>query len=359
MISKLSCQTKLEQYPIVVGAHAYQQLPELLSTLHIQQIVVVSDAVIWMQHASKIKPYLSQFSVHEYLLLQGEVAKSFEEFQNLINSMLNNHFDRQSLVIAFGGGSVGDLSGFAAASFMRGIRWLQLPTTLLAQVDAAIGGKTGINHPAGKNLIGAFHQPSGVVCDLTVLSTLPKRDYIAGLAEIIKYGLILDSVFFEWLEQNITRLLARDLEALHRAVVKSCELKAKVVGQDEKDQGCRQWLNFGHTFGHALEAAFHFKKYLHGEAVAIGMVMALKLSEKLCNLDSNILPRVVELLRRTGLPIDCPELSSEHWLLRIATDKKKVGGKLNFVLLQDLGQATVRPCGVDDFLTVTMDAHVK
>jgi 3-dehydroquinate synthase len=259
---------------------------------------------------------------------------------------LQNGCDRKTLLVALGGGVVGDMTGFAAASFMRGVPFVQVPTTLLSQVDSSVGGKTGINHPLGKNMIGAFYQPLRVLCDLDTLKTLPARELSAGLAEVIKYGPIADLQFMDWLEQNMERLLARDVDALAHAVQRSCEIKAWVVAQDEREGGLRAILNFGHTFGHAIEAGMGYGTWLHGEAVGCGMVMAAKLSERLGLVDAAFVARLQALTVRAGLPVVGPVLhapdNAGRYLDLMRLDKKSDAGEIKFVLINGPSKATVR-----------------
>jgi 3-dehydroquinate synthase len=271
----------------------------------------------------------------------GESYKNWETLNRVFDALLTNRCERSTTLIALGGGVVGDLTGFAAAVYLRGVPFIQVPTTLLAQVDSSVGGKTGINHPLGKNMIGAFYQPRLVLADIATLDTLPPRELAAGLAEVIKYGLILDSRFFEWLEANMARLVARDPAALAHAVRRSCELKAEVVAQDERESGLRALLNLGHTFGHAIEAGLSFGTWLHGEAVAAGTVQAARLSQRLGFLSEADVQRVVALLQRANLPTAAPDLGVDRYLELMGLDKKVEGGKLRLVLLRRIGEGYV------------------
>jgi 3-dehydroquinate synthase len=272
----------------------------------------------------------------------GEQAKSWAVLDRVFDALLVARFGRDSLLIALGGGVIGDLAGFAASVYQRGVPFLQVPTTLLAQVDSSIGGKTAINHARGKNMVGAFHQPLAVIADIASLDTLPVRELRAGLAEVIKHGFILDLQFIAWLEENMDKLLARDRSALEHAVRRSCELKAQVVAADEREAGRRAILNFGHTFGHAIEAAAGYGEWLHGEAVAAGMVMATELSERAGTLRREEAERVKALIARAGLPLRGPKLALERYLELMQVDKKAEGGRLRFVLLEGLGRAALR-----------------
>ena len=280
------------------------------------------------------------------VVADGERYKNADLLASIHDAMLEARLDRSATVVALGGGVVGDVAGFAAATYQRGVSFIQIPTTLLAQVDSSVGGKTGINHPLGKNMIGAFHQPRGVLIDLSTLDTLPTREYAAGLAEVIKYGASLDAEFFAWLEDAMPRLLGRDRAALGHAVRRSCELKAGIVGSDERESGRRALLNFGHTFGHAIEGASGYGTWLHGEAVAAGMVMAARLSSSLGLVDDASCRRLVALLTAAGLPVEPPSLSVDDWKRWMSSDKKAEQGRLRFVLMDGLGGSKVSP--VDD-----------
>ena len=278
-------------------------------------------------------------------LPDGEVHKDWPTLQLIFDVLLQNACDRKTVLFALGGGVVGDMTGFAAASYMRGVPFVQIPTTLLAQVDSSVGGKTAINHPLGKNMIGAFYQPKLVVCDLDALTTLPAREVSAGLAEIIKYGPIADLAFLDWIEANLDALLTRDPAALAYAIKRSCEIKAWVVGQDEREQGLRAILNFGHTFGHAIESGLGYGEWLHGEGVGCGMVMAAHLSQRLGLVDKAFVERLVKLIARAGLPVKGPKLSDTdnagRYLELMQVDKKAEAGEIRFVLIDGPGAAKV------------------
>jgi 3-dehydroquinate synthase len=258
--------------------------------------------------------------------------------------------ERCDLVVAFGGGVIGDLAGFAAGILRRGIRFVQIPTTLLAQVDSSVGGKTGINHPLGKNMIGAFYQPRAVIADTATLDTLPDRELSAGLAEVIKHGAILDAGFFDWIEANIGKLVARDHAALAHAIARSCEIKADVVARDEREGGLRAVLNFGHTFGHAIEAGMGYGAWLHGEAVGCGMVMAADMSQRLGLVDATTVERVRQLVRAAGLPVSAPDLGTARWIELMEVDKKNEGGAIKFILIKPLGTAIVTSVPMEPLL---------
>jgi len=280
--------------------------------------------------------------ITEIVVPDGEQAKSWQALETIFDALLAAHCGRDTLLVALGGGVVGDLAGFAAAVYQRGIPFLQVPTTLLAQVDSAVGGKTAINHARGKNMIGAFHQPLAVISDVTALDTLPDRELRAGLAEVIKHALALDPAFVDWLESSVEKLLQRDRAALTYAVKRCCELKAGIVAADEREAGVRALLNFGHTFGHAIEAGTGYGSWLHGEAIAAGMVMAAQLSKGLGLIGESEVARVSGLLRRAGLPLHGPALAPQRLMQLMAGDKKAAQGKLRFVVLEGLGRAALR-----------------
>ena len=281
------------------------------------------------------------------VLPDGESHKQWRTLQTIFDHLLEAGCDRKTVLYALGGGVVGDMTGFAAACYMRGVSFVQVPTTLLAQVDSSVGGKTGINHPLGKNMVGAFHQPLKVVCDLDVLRSLPDREFSAGMAEIIKYGPIADMAFLDWIETNIDALMARDPACLAHAVRRSCEIKAQVVGADERESGVRAILNFGHTFGHAIEAGMGYGVWLHGEAVGCGMVMAARLSLALGLVDEAFVNRLTALVKRAGLPVVAPVLdpsrNADRYLELMRVDKKAEAGEIRFVLIDPPGHAALRP----------------
>jgi len=289
-----------------------------------------------------VRKALEGMRITEIVVADGEQAKSWQALETIFDALLAAHCGRDTLLVALGGGVVGDLAGFAAAVYQRGIPFVQVPTTLLAQVDSAVGGKTAINHARGKNMIGAFHQPLAVISDVTALDTLPDRELRAGLAEVIKHALALDPAFVDWLESSIEKLLKRDRAALTYAVKRCCELKAGIVAADEREAGVRALLNFGHTFGHAIEAGTGYGSWLHGEAIAAGMVMAAQLSKGLGLIGESEVARVSGLLRRAGLPLHGPALAPQRLMQLMAGDKKAAQGKLRFVVLEGLGRAALR-----------------
>jgi 3-dehydroquinate synthase len=317
---------------------AWQGLPKASTAL-----IVTNDAVgplyaTALQQA--LKPHYAQ--IHQVTLPDGETHKTWQTLNQVFDVLLSQGCDRKTVLFALGGGVVGDMTGFAAACYMRGVPFVQVPTTLLAQVDSSVGGKTAVNHPLGKNMIGAFYQPARVVCDLSSLQTLPAREMSAGLAEIIKYGPIADMVFLDWIEAHIDALMARDPQALAHAVQRSCEIKAWVVGQDERESGLRAILNFGHTFGHAIEAGLGFGEWLHGEAVGCGMVMAAQLSHRLGYIDLALVERLTALIALAGLPVVGPNLGVETYLHHMRVDKKAEAGDIRFVLIDSPGHAKVQ-----------------
>ena len=312
--------------------------------------VIVSNTTIAPIYAERLQASLQgkYKTIHTIVLPDGEVYKTWQTLNLIFDDLLKHSCDRKTTLFALGGGVVGDMTGFAAASYMRGVPFVQVPTTLLAQVDSSVGGKTGINHPLGKNMVGAFYQPQLVLCDLSTLNTLPARELSAGLAEVIKYGPIADMVFFDWIEANIDALLARDPAALAHAVKRCCEIKAYVVGQDEREAGLRAILNFGHTFGHAIEAGLGYGAWLHGEAVGCGMVMAAQLSQRLGLVDVAFVARLTALIKKAGLPTIAPALAptaqanADRYLELMRVDKKAEAGEIKFILINQPGQCVVK-----------------
>jgi len=331
-------------YPIHVGAGILGDAALYAPHLGGRTAAIVTNPVVAPLYLGRLRDALAGCGarVVEIMVEDGEQAKRWETLDVIIGAMLEARCDRRTVVVALGGGVIGDLAGFAAAVYQRGIPFVQVPTTLLAQVDSSVGGKTGINHALGKNMIGAFHQPLAVIADVGALGTLPPRELRAGLAEVIKHGLVLDAAFFAWLEAHMERLLGGDPQALTHAVLRSCELKAEVVAADERESGLRAILNFGHTFGHAIEAGVGYGTWLHGEAVAAGMVMAAELSARAGTLDASAVARLRALLARTGLPIAGPALAPERYLELMAIDKKAAAGKIRFVTLEAIGRAALR-----------------
>jgi 3-dehydroquinate synthase len=331
-------------YDILIGSgllaspEAWAQLPRAECALIVSNVTVAPLYLASLQTA-----LASHYRRIEVLSLpDGEAHKDWASLNLIIDALLGRQCDRKTVVFALGGGVVGDMAGFAAAVYMRGVPFVQVPTTLLAQVDSSVGGKTAINHPLGKNMVGAFYQPARVIADLDTLDTLPARELSAGLAEVIKYGPIADPLFLAWIEENIDALLARDKRALAYAVQRSCEIKAHVVGQDEREQGLRAILNFGHTFGHAIESGLGYGEWLHGEAVGCGMVMASDLSVRLGLMPAEFLARMTALIARAGLPVQGPRLDAQRYLDLMRVDKKAEGGEIRFVVIKQLGQAVMQ-----------------
>ena len=341
----VTVDTGRERYDILIGSgllaapDTWEGLPRAALA------VVVSNATIaplWAERLMQaLRPHYSQVTLLN--LPDGESHKDWPALNSIFTHMLEHTADRKTVLFALGGGVVGDITGFAAGCYMRGIPFVQVPTTLLAQVDSSVGGKTAINHTLGKNMIGLFYQPRRVVCDLDTLQTLPQREFIAGLAEVIKYGPIADEAFLAWIEDHLEDLLAREPIALTHAIRRSCEIKAEVVGQDEKEGGLRAILNFGHTFGHAIESGLGYGQWLHGEAVGCGMRMATDLSVRLGLVPPAVLERMHTLLVRAGLPVRAPDLGADAYLDWMGRDKKAEAGEIRFVVLQALGRAAVRP----------------
>jgi 3-dehydroquinate synthase len=331
-------------YDIAIGGalfarpSAWQDLPRAA------QAVIVSNPVVDTLHGAALRaalaPHYAQIST--VLLPDGEAHKDWTTLNLIFDHLVARGCDRKTVLFALGGGVVGDIAGFAAATYMRGVPFVQVPTTLLAQVDSSVGGKTAVNHPLGKNMIGAFYQPQRVLCDLDTLATLPARELSAGLAEVIKYGPIADMAFFDWIEANLDALLARQPDALAYAVRRSCEIKAAVVGHDERESGLRAILNFGHTFGHAIEAGLGYGEWLHGEAVGCGMVMAAELSAQLGLVTPAFAERLRHLVQAAGLPVRGPALGAQRYLHLMRLDKKAEGGEIRFVVIEAPGRAGVR-----------------
>ncbi len=344
-------------YPIHIGNGLLDQPALLLPHLKIPQVAIVTNTTVGPLYLERVQNTLLQAGVKvvAIVLPDGEAYKNSESLNHIYDVLLQNRMERKSTLIALGGGVIGDLTGFAAATYLRGVPFIQIPTTLLAQVDSSVGGKTGINHPLGKNMIGAFYQPQVVLADTETLNTLPDRELSAGIAEVIKYGLISDLPFFEWLEANMELLLARDPQALTYAIRTSCQNKADVVAADERESGRRALLNLGHTFGHAIEAGMGYGNVLHGEAVGTGMVMAAVLSQQLGWISAQDVARTRALIVKARLPDVAPDLGHEKYLDLMGLDKKVEGGKLRFVLLKAIGDAIVSEAP-PTALTATLDA---
>jgi 3-dehydroquinate synthase len=334
-------------YPIHIGSGLLDRAELYRPHLAGGSAAIVTNEVVAPLYLARVRQALREVRVTEIIVPDGERAKSWQTLERVFDALLEARCGRDSLLVALGGGVVGDLAGFAAAVYQRGMPFLQVPTTLLAQVDSSVGGKTAINHARGKNMIGAFHQPLAVISDVATLDTLPHRELRAGLAEVIKHGLALDAAFVTWLESSMEKLLSREPAALSYAVKRCCELKAGIVAADERESGVRALLNFGHTFGHAIEAGTGYGSWLHGEAIAAGMVMASELSEKLNLVSRQDVERVRRLIGRAGLPVTGPAVAPQELMELMAVDKKAAQGKLRFVLLEAIGRAALRG-GIDD-----------
>jgi 3-dehydroquinate synthase len=329
-------------YPIYIGAGLLDRGDLLTAALAGRQVMVVTNEVIAPLYLERVVRSLAGYQVAHVVLPDGEQHKNLEALNEIVGQLLRHRFSRNCTLIALGGGVIGDIAGFAAACYQRGVAYVQIPTTLLAQVDSAVGGKTAVNHPLGKNMIGAFHQPRAVIADTDTLRTLPDRELAAGMAEIIKYGLIRDAEFFAWLERNIVRLLEREPETLACAIERSCRNKAEVVAADERESGMRALLNLGHTFGHAIETALDYRDWLHGEAVAAGMIMAADLSRRIGWLKATDERRIRALVAAATLPLKPPAgLNAGRLRELMNVDKKARDGVLHLVLLKDIGAAVV------------------
>ncbi|MDH3354265.1 MAG: 3-dehydroquinate synthase [Chromatiales bacterium] len=334
-------------YPIHIGSNLLGDPQWLTSHIHGQQVMVVTNETVAPLYLKKCLAALSDYRTEAVILPDGEQYKNLDVLNTIYDALLTHHFDRRCTLIALGGGVVGDMTGFAAASYQRGVNFIQIPTTLLSQVDSSVGGKTGVNHPRGKNMIGAFHQPQCVLADIDTLNTLDDRQLSAGLAEVIKYGLINDIEFVDWLETNMDKLLQRDSDALAYAIKLSCQDKADIVAADEKESGQRALLNLGHTFGHAIETGMGYGEWLHGEAIAAGMVLAAELSHQLGWVDSAVVARIRTLMASANLPITPPkEMNAQQFVDLMAVDKKVIDGKLRLVLMDALGNSIIAE-GVD------------
>jgi 3-dehydroquinate synthase len=329
-------------YPIYIGTGVLSDERLFKSAIRGEKVAIVTNETVGPLYLDKVKGLLSGLDVLEIVLPDGEQYKTLEYLNKIFDALLQAHCNRDVTLIALGGGVIGDMTGFAAATYQRGVDFIQVPTTLLSQVDSSVGGKTGVNHALGKNMIGAFYQPRAVFIDIDTLDSLADNELSAGLAEVIKYGLIVDAGFFGWLEQHIDDLVKRDKAALEQAIVVSCKTKADVVAKDERESGVRALLNLGHTFGHAIEAGMGYGAWLHGEAVAAGMVMAADLSQRLGWLSSSDVDRVRKLISQARLPVNGPTgLAVDTYLDLMAVDKKVQQGKMRFVLMRSIGNAVV------------------
>jgi 3-dehydroquinate synthase len=345
-------------YPIYIGADLLSDARYFAPHIRGSRVLVVSNETVAPLYLHRIEPALSGFQVERVILPDGEQYKNLDVLNSIYTALLEKKFDRTCTLIALGGGVIGDMTGFAAASYQRGVDFIQVPTTLLSQVDSSVGGKTGVNHVLGKNMIGAFHQPRAVIADTDTLDTLPDRELSAGMAEVIKYGLINDIEFFAWLERQLPGLMARDKVLLAEAIERSCRDKAVIVAADEKEAGQRALLNLGHTFGHAIETGMGYGEWLHGEAVGAGMAMAAEMSKRLGWLTDRDKARVDDALRVARLPIaPPPNMSAEDFLRLMAVDKKVLDGKLRLVLMKGIGGAIISENFPLETLKETLDAY--
>jgi len=347
-------------YPIHIGADLLSKAELFAPHIAGKQVAIVTNETVAPLYLERLTQTLAGYKVQPIVLPDGESFKNWETLQLIFDGLLTARHDRRTTIIALGGGVIGDMAGFAAACYQRGVDFIQVPTTLLSQVDSSVGGKTGINHPLGKNMVGAFYQPKAVLIDTATLRTLPPRELSAGLAEVIKYGLICDAPFLDWLETHMEALLALEPTALNEAIERSCAAKARVVGADERESGIRATLNLGHTFGHAIETHMGYGVWLHGEAVAAGTVMALEMSRRLGWIDAAERDRSMRLLRAAGLPIVPPqEMTPAHFLEHMAVDKKVIDGQLRLVLLSRLGEAVVTADYPGNILDETLSADYR
>lgn len=355
----LSVELGDRSYPITIGASLLQDADQFSKYIGSSRAAIVTNSTVAPLYLDTLVFTLKSAGkeVVTIVLPDGEEEKNWSNLMHIFDVLLAQKCDRKTTLLALGGGVIGDMTGFAAATYMRGVPFLQVPTTLLAQVDSSVGGKTAINHPLGKNMIGAFYQPQAVIADISTLDTLPPRELSAGLAEVIKHGAIIDAKFFEWVESNMAKLVARDEAAIAYAVQRSCEIKAEVVRQDEREGGLRAILNFGHTFGHAIEAGLGYGQWLHGEAVGCGMVMAAELSRQLGFIDQEQKARVSSAVKAAGLPVIAPDLGTQRWLELMEVDKKSEGGQIKFILLRPLGTACIMAVP-KEVLAATIEACV-
>jgi len=340
-LETLSVELGERSYPIHVGSGLLAREELLLAHIPGKQVCIVTNETVAPLYLEKVLASLGKKNVFPIVLPDGEAYKNLESMARIYDALLEHDFSRSCTLIALGGGVIGDMTGFAAATYQRGVNFIQIPTTLLSQVDSSVGGKTGVNRPLGKNMVGAFYQPRCVLADTDTLATLPERELKAGLAEVIKYGLINNRVFYQWLQKNMALLLQRDARCLLYAIRVSCEEKAAIVAADEREGGIRATLNLGHTFGHAIETALGYGAWLHGEAVATGMVMAADLSVRMGYLDPVEARDVRSIVASAGLPVLPPDIETETWLRLMAKDKKADQGKLRFILLKHIGQAMI------------------
>ena len=360
MMQTLTVGLGERSYPIHIGSGLFDRAELLQPALPRKRAAIVTNTTVAPLYLEKLQSTLRSIGVNStpIILPDGEEYKNADTLNLIYDALLANRCERTTPLIALGGGVIGDMTGYAAATYLRGVPFIQIPTTLLAQVDSSVGGKTGINHPLGKNMIGAFYQPQLVLADASTLDTLPDNELAAGIAEVIKYGLIRDLPFFEWLEQNMDKLLARDTQALQYATARSCQNKAEVVAADERESGERALLNLGHTFGHAIESGMGYGNWLHGEGVAAGTIMAADLSQRLGWIGARDMERIRGLFKRAGLPTLAPDLGTGKYLELMGLDKKVEDGKMRFVLLKEVGRAVVHGGVSPELLRQTLEACV-
>lgn len=357
----LTVKTPSHQYPIFIYSDTSSVPQSILASFFSKKIVLITNETIAALHLEQWQQYCSQLGCEQFsiILPDGEKYKNWQTLNSIYDGLMQNRAERQTTLVALGGGVIGDMVGFAAATYQRGMPFIQIPTTLLSQVDSSVGGKTAINHPLGKNMIGAFYQPQAVFIDLTSLKTLPQREFSAGMAEVIKYALLGDIDFLHWLEANIEAMMTLDQSVLAYAVHLCCQMKANIVTIDEKETGIRAHLNLGHTFAHAIEAEMGYGNWLHGEAVAAGMVLACRLSEQIGQITENDTQRVINLLKKAKLPTAPPKMTLNAWLTHMSHDKKVVDGKLRFIILEKLGQAKIADDISSDLLTSVVQNHIS
>jgi 3-dehydroquinate synthase len=355
----LTIKLRDRTYPIYIGEGLLSQIQYIEPHLKQRQVAIVTNTTVAPLYLESLQALLRQHGIKNFsiILPDGEAYKNQEALNLIYDGLLKERCERNTTLIALGGGVIGDMTGYAAATYLRGVPFIQIPTTLLSQVDSSVGGKTGINHSLGKNMIGAFYQPQCVIADINTLKTLPQREFAAGMAEVIKYGLIRDELFFNWLEKNIEGLMKLNSSLLIEAIERSCQNKADVVEMDEYESGVRATLNLGHTFGHAIENAMGYGVWLHGEAVATGMVMAAHLSKSMQWLSEEDFKRIINLLKLATLPINPPKISSQQYMELMSMDKKVMDGKIRLVLQKGIGHAVITSDYDQEYLKVTLETE--
>jgi 3-dehydroquinate synthase len=341
-MDKLTVDLGSRSYPIFIGEELLAQSDLFTSAITGKKVMIVTNEIVAPLYLATCKNSLQQFDIDEVILPDGEQFKTLATFETILSALLEKKHARDTTIIALGGGVVGDMAGFAAACYQRGVPFIQVPTTVLAQVDSSVGGKTAVNHPLGKNMIGAFYQPQAVIIDICCLQTLPKREFAAGMAEVIKYGIIYDGAFFNWLEDNIVEIKALQPKVITHMIKRCCEIKAEIVAQDEKEHGIRALLNLGHTFGHAIEAEQGYGNWLHGEAVATGMVLAAKTALILGLIDRGQVEQIIRLIEQFDLPLTAPEkMKYAHFAQHMQLDKKVLNGQLRLILPTAIGSSEI------------------